>query len=338
MHIKPAQPTFSRRLLRPGWTDVVPLVLAGQEQWPEARVVGHWSLVLDSQGIPHRLQRRSASEGGGTALLVQSWFVQRAVEEIQLFIRENPLEVHGIPRMHGQAVGNESTTMLFMALLVIFHAATTMAFPAFRIYPHIWGEIGSADAASILGGQWWRVITALTLHAGAAHVLGNALIGGAFIMLVCRRLGSGLGWFLVILAGALGNLVNTWVLGPPHNAIGFSTAVFGAAGLLAGVRPFIGRLETSEALSLRERFGRFMGTAFVPVAAGLGILAMLGSGGENTDLGAHLFGFVVGLLLGFAAGWGGNRYGRPGRDADRALLIIAVSSVLLAWAMAFSQQ
>ena len=41
--------------------------------------------------------------------------------------------------------------------------------------------------------------------------------------------------------------------------------------------------------------------AWVPVAAGLGILAMLGTGGERVDLWAHAFGLGAGVVLGIAA-------------------------------------
>ncbi len=38
--------------------------------------------------------------------------------------------------------------------------------------------------------------------------------------------------------------------------------------------------------------------AWLPLGAGLALLSMLGSGGERTDLMAHLFGFMTGLILG----------------------------------------
>jgi len=38
-----------------------------------------------------------------------------------------------------------------------------------------WVERGSADAGRIVRGEWWRAVTALTLHADVAHTLGNAV-------------------------------------------------------------------------------------------------------------------------------------------------------------------
>ena len=41
--------------------------------------------------------------------------------------------------------------------------------------------------------------------------------------------------------------------------------------------------------------------AWAPVAAGLGLLAMIGTGGARTDLVAHLLGLCAGWLLGALA-------------------------------------
>ncbi len=317
---------------------MVSRVVESSASWPEDRTVGVWALVLEARGIPYRLRRRAAAEGGGTSIRVQSWFVQRAEDEIRLFQEENPGQGNARPRLHGPVAGGGQLTCLAMALLVIFHVATTMAYPGLGLYPSVWDSLGSANAARILDGQWWRVVTALTLHGDGAHVLGNALIGGSFIILLCRGLGASLGWFLVMLSGALGNTINVFALGPPHDAIGFSTAVFGAAGLLAGSRPFFGRLDSGEDLGFGFRLRRFIRSAFVPVAAGLGLLAMLGSGGENTDLGAHLLGFASGVLLGIAAGWGAARFGRPGPLPGKALLWLTFGFPVFCWGLAFSQR
>ena len=37
-----------------------------------------------------------------------------------------------------------------------------------------WFERGSADAAAILRGEWWRTVTALTLHGDALKIALNA--------------------------------------------------------------------------------------------------------------------------------------------------------------------
>jgi membrane associated rhomboid family serine protease len=230
-------------------------------------------------------------------------------------------------------------TLFGLALLVVFYWAYSRTYPSLGLYPDLWVRLGSADAGAILSGQWWRLCTALTLHADGPHVAGNAVIGGVFIWLAARRLGSGAAWLLTFAAGMLGNLFNSLVLGIHHDAIGFSTATFGAAGVLAGITPFGvgGGLHGLGTGSWLRRFSRFVRTALIPFGAGLGLLAMLGAGnGEgNTDLGAHLFGFASGLGLGALSGWAATRYGLPGKNADSGLYSAALMLPAAAWIWAW---
>lgn len=43
--------------------------------------------------------------------------------------------------------------------------------------------------------EWYRCVTALTLHADSQHLFGNVLFGAPFLILLCRRVGLGLGLF-----------------------------------------------------------------------------------------------------------------------------------------------
>jgi membrane associated rhomboid family serine protease len=74
--------------------------------------------------------------------------------------------------------------------------------------------------------------------------------------------------------------------GATHQFVGFSTAVFAVIGMLA-------------VLSHQQR-SKFTGSHFlIPIMAGAALLAALGSSGERTDLGAHFFGLLCGLLSGY---------------------------------------
>src|SRR2546430_9329762 len=53
----------------------------------------------------------------------------------------------------------------------------------------------------MMAGEWWRAVTALTLHADAPHLLGNALASALLVTAVCQQLGPGVGLWLVLLAG-----------------------------------------------------------------------------------------------------------------------------------------
>ena len=179
---------------------------------------------------------------------------------------------------------------------------------------------GASDARAVLGGEVWRTVTALTLHSDASHLVSNALAGAVLVAGAGRVLGGGLALLLTVLSGALGNAANAALRGPSHVAVGASTAVLGAVGVLAG----------SAALrTARDR--RAPGRAWVPVAAGLALLAMLGTG-ERTDLGAHLCGFVAGSVLGALAArvWPSP----PVARTQRWLGVSAAAVVAAAWAAA----
>ena len=272
----------------------------------------------------------------GYIVQVQGWFAERAAGEISLHMAENMPDGRRLILADLRPVSGLEPTMFAMFLLVLFFWVYSRAYPGYGLYPALWLKLGSADGGAILSGQWWRLATALTLHSGGPHVAGNAVIGGVFIWLICRRLGSGLAWLLTILAGILGTFLNSATLGVHHNSIGFSTAAFGAAGLLAGIAPFGvgGGIHGLRRGSSARRVLSFIRSAFVPFAAGLGLLAMLGAG-EDTDLGAHLFGFVSGLGIGLVSGFFTTRLGLPSPRADAWLYAAAIGIPVLAWMWAW---
>jgi membrane associated rhomboid family serine protease len=69
-----------------------------------------------------------------------------------------------------------------------------------------------------------------------------------------------------------------------HRSIGASTAVFAALGLVAG---YVWRAK----LMSQERWPYRLG----PVVGGLALLMYTGTGDANTDVGAHLMGFLSGF-------------------------------------------
>jgi len=151
------------------------------------------------------------------------------------------------------------------------------------------GPYAAGDATAIRAGAWWRAFTALALHADAGHVLGNAIAGTVFFAGVFRSFGAGAGSALVLLAGGLGNAANAWLRTSPHTTIGASTAVFGALGVVVGER------------MLRRHASPSRRGAWIPLGAGLALLAMLGTEGEHVDVWAHVCGLAAGIALGLAA-------------------------------------
>ena len=58
-----------------------------------------------------------------------------------------------------------------------------------------------------------------------------------------------------------------------------------------------------------------------------------GTGGENTDIGAHLMGFVFGFFGGMLLTRFREQLGRS--EVQRRSAILAVASLVLAWIVAF---
>jgi len=276
---------------------------------PTRRQIDEWALVLMSADIPHRVERTAE----GWALIVPWSERERAASELAHFRHENPHRT--APGSARPEYGATAAGFVLAAALLAFYTVTGPRAGASR-----WFHAGRADAARILDGEAWRTVTALTLHADNAHVIGNVASCAVFVTAVCREVGPGVGLWLVLLAGSIGNALNAAAHGGHHASVGASTALFGAIGILAGLQ-----------FTTRRR-RRFRTTkAWLPLAGGLMLLAMLGTG-DNADIGAHLFGFVVGVPLGIAAHLS---TARPlTRPLQWALTLAAASLVVSCWRLA----
>ncbi len=233
------------------------------------------ALVLTSERLSPSIWRGE----DGYVLGVPLEEVKRAAKALSDYESENPVEL----QKEDETVGSSHILVALAVggVLFAFYFVTVELYPAIR-----WFERGSADAKRILLGELWRVVTALTLHIDMAHALTNTIAGVLFLIVVCRTLGAGLGCALVLLAGAGGNFVNAFLHGPFHIAVGASTSVFGALGILGGL-----------GVTRRYRRGVRGRRAWVPIAAALALLAMLGTTGQRVDFWAHLFGLLVGGML-----------------------------------------
>lgn len=266
------------------------------------------ALVLAAAEIPHQL----IDDAGGCALLVPAEFSGRAVEELHLYDEENPPVVARKPR----AVPELDALPGIAAYVIII--CLVAGFDGFAFFGENWRAAGRVDGELIRDGQWWRLFTALTLHSGMPHLAGNLVFGAFFGLLAGRLLGSGVAWATILITAACGNLLNTMLLESTHRSIGASTAVFAALGLVAG---FVWRAK----LMSQERWPYRLG----PIVGGLALLMYTGTGDANTDIGAHLMGFVCG----FAGGVVLVRY--IGSFASHRLQVVsgiaALILLLLAW-------
>lgn len=152
-----------------------------------------------------------------------------------------------------------------------------------------WFQKGAADSGLLLARhEPWRIVTGLTLHADISHLFGNVALGGLLLSYLASQTGVGAAWFLALATGSVGNFLNALYHGGNHRSVGFSTALFGVIGCLCGLRMIGARAPRS---------------ILLPLGAGAGLLAMLGTEGEKTDVGAHLWGLGVGVLCGILWHW-----------------------------------
>lgn len=280
---------------------------------PNERHSAELALVLAASAIEHRRVHGPY----GVELQVPEDDYRRALAEIDGYERENerrrpppaPVEIIG----HGWPGVCAYVALLMLVTLCLDQGA----------FGGDWLAAGRLDAGALTGdGEWWRAVTALTLHADLRHMFGNLAFGSFFGYFAARHMGSGLAWAAILAAGVLGNALNAVLSGPDHLSIGASTAVFAALGLLSA---FTWRRTLAEGMSMRARAA--------PLFAGVALLAWTGVGGENTDVGAHVAGFAVGASIGAALAHADLR---TGPRAQLAFGLGAAALVVTAWLAAFA--
>jgi membrane associated rhomboid family serine protease len=255
---------------------MTPILIPLTPEMP-ARECADLAFLLDAVGIPY--ERRTTVSG--TSLWVVPEHHARAAREVRAYLRENPRPTrppvvwprhpHALYGVMGYAIVLITTT-----LASVGHA-----------FDRNWNSNGVLDAGFLARGEWWRVFTALTLHADLLHLLSNLAFGALFGYPAARLFGPGVAWLLVLLGGGLAYGIDALLHPPQHYLLGASTAVFTALGLIA-------------AYGWRRHMREW--TPWIrnasPLIAGLALLAFTGTGGENTDILAHLAGFAVGAGLG----------------------------------------
>jgi len=276
------------------------------------RACAERALVLEAAQIPYRI----VDVPFGAVLLVTAADSARAADELRLYDEENP------PRRAPTPVRIDIYDGIPGVVAYVFLVCAVAWAAGESLFGMDWLYLGRVDGALIRAGEWWRTVTAMTLHSGLSHLAGNIVFGAFFGFFAGRLLGPGVGWLAILVAGACGNALNTLLLESTHRAIGASTAVFAALGLLAGF-VWRGRLLS------QERWPYRVG----PIVGGFALLMYTGTGDANTDVGAHLMGFLCGLAAGVALA--PNRRLLSSAGLQRAAAAAAVLLVIAAWGAAW---
>jgi membrane associated rhomboid family serine protease len=276
------------------------------------RECADWAFVLDAAGIPY--ERRTTVTG--SSLWVEPGHHPRAAHELREYLREN--QRPALPPVVWPSHPHALYGVIGYALVLI---AVTIA-AIFHVGDRGWVSAGVLDAGFFARGEWWRVLTALTLHADMLHLLSNLAFGALFGYPAARLFGPGVAWLLILVGGGFAYGIDAVLHPPEHHLLGASTAVFTALGLIAayGWRRHM------------RNWSRWMRNAS-PLIGGLALLAFTGTGGENTDILAHLAGFIVGSATGALCA----RLPMPAPGHYRAQWasgFAAVALLALAWTLA----
>jgi membrane associated rhomboid family serine protease len=272
------------------------------------------SLVLDSLDIPHEVLQGEA----GWAIAVPASDTEAARRELAQYARENLVASPGGPvRLPVYQDALPGIIGYFVILLVVAWAAGT------SLFGRDWVAAGRVDGELLRQGELWRLVTAQTLHGSLKHLLGNLGFGALFGLFAGRLLGSGVAWLVIVLAACLANELNVLLLDNSHRSIGASTAVFAALGVVAAY------VWSSNFMS-QDRWPYRVG----PLVGGLALLAFTGTGDANTDIGAHLMGFVFGFAAGAALAH--SRLPLDQARLQRGAAVLAIALVISAWGLAFS--
>ncbi len=275
------------------------------------KTANEYALVILSMRLSYWMFRKEESYH----LCVEERQVPEALKQLRKYKNENRTIKPHAP-VEGEEKSDLHVIAVYILILITFYLGQ-------QNDPQWAMSKAALDVNAVMErGEWYRTITALTLHADIGHLAANLAGGMFFGIFVNRMLGSGLGWLLIILSGMLGNALSVYIYFPsPHLAIGASTAIFGALGILVGLSLITG-FHPFNAPTLRRRM--------IPLVGGLVLLALLGAGGIKTDVLAHGCGFIAGIVLGM----GGaliKKKRLQSKSFQPSLLIASLLILALSW-------
>ena len=264
--------------------DDAPAPLRRVGAWGSIQEAHEHALVLLAMGWDCSVHRVTE----GYALFTADMDADRAIHELELYAAEQSI---GTPHSEPTPLDHPAG----VPLLALWGITLAVVFSKQLVNPSLTDRFSNSTVPLLEQGEWWRPFTALFLHGDLPHLLGNLLIGGLFCIMAAKSLGAWKSWPLILVGGTFGNLINALLQrGESFSSIGASTATFAALGLLVGLA-----LATE---TLRGRYLRLRSLA-IPLIAGSLIFSMFGTAGENTDVSAHVWGGLCGMVLGALSGW-----------------------------------
>ena len=216
--------------------------------------------------------------------------------------------------------GVSATNALLVAIAIPFVIEVILGGPQALFNPsaEILFDMGAMQPIAVADGQFWRLFTAMFLHAGLLHVALN----GYFFWLFGRMVEASFGrtWMVLIyvVAGFLAS-VASYAFGP------VTTLAVGASGAISGVfGAFI-------AYNYRRR-QHAMNAANLRLALTVIVLnAVIAIGYSSIDWRAHVGGLVAGFALGYLADSSGPARQRAVVRFAGVATLVVIGIALVLW-------
>ena len=167
---------------------------------------------------------------------------------------------------------------------------------------------GLYGPAVLLGGEWWRLGSAMFLHGGLTHLLLNMVSLWIVGRMMEHYFGGVVTLAIYLTSGLMGFLVSL-LAHPTAVAVGASGAIFGLFGALGGFAYFH-----------RERLGAHYRRFVREFGAILGLNLLVGLLIPAVDMSAHLGGLLLGAVAGYLA-----------VQSRIAFVLFLALSALMAW-------
>ncbi len=217
--------------------------------------------------------------------------------------------------------GITATKVLLIAIAVPFVLEIVLGGPRSLLQAPSGGrlvDMGALQPLLIANGQYWRLFSAMFLHAGLFHILFNGYALWLFGSFVESSLGRTRMVVVYFVSGFLAS-VASYVWGPINAVgVGASGAIFGIFGA------FI-------AYNYRRRH-LALASANLRLATTLLLLnALLAFAVPRIDWRAHLGGLIAGILAGFVVEGVGTGSQRRLVQIAGTVLMIALGVALIAW-------
>jgi len=222
----------------------------------------------------------------------------------------------GIP-----AAGITATKALLIAIVVPFVLEVVLGGPGALLQAPSGGrlvDMGALQPLLIANGQYWRLFSAMFLHAGLFHILFNGYALWLFGSFVESSLGRTRMVLVYFVSGFLAS-VTSYVWGPVNTVgVGASGAIFGIFGA------FIAYNYRRRHLALASANLRWATTLLL-------LNALLAFTVRGIDWRAHLGGLVAGVLAGLVAEGVGNAQQRRLVQVAGFLALVALGVALVIW-------